>query len=522
VGNLSIKAKLALIPVAILISFFVIFMTYKMKDSQAGKKNQNAFASAALVTDYMGSRITVYQYLSDPTNDKANKVLESFEQSRQKAIKFKEELKRKENNDRCAKAIELMDAYVVIFKKFSSDVGSGNITDSEKQETLKKLADIGLEVKKNLDEILVSAKDGAAKEYADVSTDLIIIFVVVFFALLALNFYISNGLNSSIKILKEGIENFVKTKDLNFRLKYGYNDEIKEIVTSFNSLLDTLEHVIVEAKTSSNENASVSSELSSTSNTIGKSAEDSIKIVQVAIDEIRQIKNSIDNGVEISEKTRVNIELIVQKLLLAKNEIRQLNSDVETASDAETQLAQKLEEMSRDAEQVKTVLVVISDIADQTNLLALNAAIEAARAGEHGRGFAVVADEVRKLAERTQKSLTEINATISVIVQNIIDSSEQMNKNAENIKRLVDVSSSVENTIVETQSVMNESVANVKDNANNSSKVSKDATKITEIISSINDITSTNARSVEEIAAASQHLYQMTENLNEKLNQFKS
>ncbi len=125
------------------------------------------------------------------------------------------------------------------------------------------------------------------------------------------------------------------------------------------------------------------------------------------------------------------------------------------ASQKQNELADNLMKLSADAEQTKGILTAISDIADQTNLLALNAAIEAARAGEHGRGFAVVADEVRKLAERTQKSLTEINATISVVVQSIGDNSDALGVNAKEMNELTEELGQVDKKMDEVLDVMN-------------------------------------------------------------------
>ena len=310
--------------------------------------------------------------------------------------------------------------------------------------------------------------------------------------------------------------------DLTRKLEVVGKDEIAKASEAINKFIEKVRVLISEAKDISNENSSIANELSSTSVQTGRGVENSSKIVEDAGKDCTEIQSYMKESIEVAKGGKDDLKKALSYVDETLNTISNLSSEIAQTSDIENQMAGKIEQLSRDAEQVKSVLVVINDIADQTNLLALNAAIEAARAGEHGRGFAVVADEVRKLAERTQKSLTEINATINVIVQAINESSEQMSINSRQISELTGVANNAQNTIRDMSGIMRSAIGLSDKTIEDYIKTGKDIDDIVKNMKGISQISSQSARSVEEIASAAEHLNKMTDTLNAKLGEFRT
>jgi len=355
-----------------------------------------------------------------------------------------------------------------------------------------------------------------AKLQGIISAIIIVLFILILFM------YIIKKIRNSIEFASQSCSYIMQNKDLNHKIKTIGKDEIAEMMDIFNALLTDLSRAINSAKQSANENAAVAEELSSTSLHIGRSTENSALEIEETTQETESVIAILELSAASSNQSEHIIANVSDELTNAAEEVLAVSDELKNVVVNQNDLSSRLAHLDQDVEQVKQVLSVIAEIAEQTNLLALNAAIEAARAGEHGRGFAVVADEVRKLAERTQKSLVESNATVAVIVQAVNSASDMMYKSATEIQYLGDRAETTQTLMRTTVTNMNNAKTVAVKTANDAKMGREKAIQVIERIRHISAISNTNARSVEEIASAAEHLAKLSENLNIALSQFKT
>ena len=349
--------------------------------------------------------------------------------------------------------------------------------------------------------------------------------IVALLVLVITNFFfwfVASHIKKSIGIATKECEYIGATKDLGHGIKMYGNDEITTIMQTVNNLLSQLHCVIDDAKQVAIENAAVAEELSITSLQIGQRTQSATKEVDYVVETTHNVATILKNSEHTASQAGMVMQNVAGELSNTSKEVLGVSSELQTIVMNQMELSMKLESLNQEVTQVQQVLAVISDIADQTNLLALNAAIEAARAGEHGRGFAVVADEVRKLAERTQKSLVDSSATITVITQSVIEVSSMMQKNTNETKVLGQKAEKIQGLMFKTVNDMNETASIAQSAAKDAKEGNAQASVMLTCIDTIHQFTSTNARSVEEIATAAEHLSKLSSQLSNALSIFQA
>jgi methyl-accepting chemotaxis protein len=336
--------------------------------------------------------------------------------------------------------------------------------------------------------------------------------IVVFVIALVLALWLTRSIT---KPLSEGV--FVAQRisegDLTARIEAVGTDETGQLMGALKNMVSKLQNIIGEVKTAAKNIASSSRELKENAELMSKGAgEQASRATQVATasEEMSQTVLDIAKNTSSIETSAIDTTKLAKDGEIVVNRSVDKVKSIAQTIDQSAQLVKSLGERSN---QIGEIVNVINDIADQTNLLALNAAIEAARAGEQGRGFAVVADEVRKLAERTGNSTSEIGDMVKSIqneVHQVVVSMENITKE---VKAGVDLSTQagdVLRSIVESADKLHLMVQQIASATEEMASTSEEINKDIEMISSLSADTSGNSG---KIAKASNELSQLSVNL---------
>lgn len=303
----------------------------------------------------------------------------------------------------------------------------------------------------------------------------------------------------SIAALREQLDNIAQGEgDLTKRVPVTVNDDLGQLATSFNHVLENLQGMIGSIQGLSRDLGQGASELASAANDNNEGVTrqtDSISMVATAINEmqsaIEEVAGNASRAAEITREAETKGHNGAQIIRNSSRQVHRLAAQISKAVDV-------IRKLSSDSDNITSVLDVIRGIAEQTNLLALNAAIEAARAGEQGRGFAVVADEVRTLAQRTQQSTEDIQTMISSLqtgVSDVVNVMETGSKEATETEKLATEAEQ------ELQAIL-EAISNINDvNTSVASATEQQTQVIDEINRSITDINDLAAASAERSRA---------------------
>ncbi len=312
-------------------------------------------------------------------------------------------------------------------------------------------------------------------------------------------------------------------KDLRAKIEVDdRNDEISQVGRGVNLFVENARLIMEEIKGISTSNKTSMDKLVQIAQETQKSMKDSSTTLNSVKNKATDIASMMNISIEQSQGLRKRLIETQGLVKESKDAIGDLFSQITESAHTEEELSSKVEQLSRNADDVKSILDIINDIADQTNLLALNAAIEAARAGEHGRGFAVVADEVRNLAGRTQKSLAEINSTIMVIVQEINAVSSQMNLNSQKMERLSDMSKSVQETYEKMSSNLSSVVLDSNQSMDDYAKSGHQIEAMVSDFAEVEKVASKTLADSSDILNIATHVSGTTMNLDKQVNLFKT
>lgn len=533
--SLSVQFKILLIPIVGVIGFLsylaVTFSTMNTAEELLGHAKKVEFPLLQVADKSLVTLDKIKETLGNAVTTGEADLLTS---AATLSEKFKDQIKyglslSSDNSEKLRIILSSFDKYYagayVLSKELvdgSADFSTIGAKSQAMKDQLESLQNKLNDFQAHRSESFDSALENVIASSKQASTVGLIVAGITITVLFAVALPISNAIRDNLRDIINSMKNIAQENgDLTVRLSTNSTDDFGDLVYWFNNFIEKLQGVIsdvVQTALPLADTATKISELSKQSMQTFDNQKDSVEKSQLSVDDMTHSVSSITSNAASAAEAAVNANVEAErgKVVVESTveDIRELAVNINESADTILKLEQ-------DTNRVNVVLEVIKGIAEQTNLLALNAAIEAARAGEQGRGFAVVADEVRSLASRTQESTEEINLML-----------EQLQSAAQASVAMMELSKKKVDTSVESANIAGESLVVITDTVNTIADMNSAIASETEaqqntsqlMVSHVENIQSCTDEAVTastEIASVSEQLSLLATDLEKVARQFK-
>jgi methyl-accepting chemotaxis protein len=333
---------------------------------------------------------------------------------------------------------------------------------------------------------------------------------------------VNKTLDSVIEPINEAgqVLEVMSTGNLTVRMKGEYKGDNQKLKNSINALGNSLTDVIVQVNDTVQTSASSAFEISSTAESLAAASQEQSAQADEVASAVEEMSRTVSDNAQSAGRTadlaRKNGEIATDGAKVVKQTVGKMKDIADVVKTS----ANNIQKLGESSKEIGEIISVIDDIADQTNLLALNAAIEAARAGEQGRGFAVVADEVRKLAERTTEATKQIAKMIKGIQAETDQAVVAMNRGTVEVQNGIDLADKAGESLNDILSSSQEVLDMINQIAAASEEQSATSEQISKNVMSISKVTGESAQRIEDVARTSEELAKLTEQLRNLMAQF--